>query len=52
MMKSTIFAIAAFMAATSIQAQSLADVLGSVERNNTELKAMLKGNEAILRRAA
>lgn len=34
------------MAATSLQAQSLADVLGSVERNNTELKAMLKGNEA------
>ncbi|HIW44266.1 MAG TPA: TolC family protein, partial [Candidatus Prevotella stercoripullorum] len=46
MMKSTIFAIAAFMAATSLQAQSLADVLGSVERNNTELKAILKGNEA------
>lgn len=45
-MKSTIFAIAAFMAATSLQAQSLADVLGSVERNNTELKALQKGNEA------
>lgn len=34
------------MAATSLQAQSLADVLGSVERNNTELKALRKGNEA------
>lgn len=45
-MKSTIFAIAAFMAATSLQAQSLTDVLASVERNNTELKALQKGNEA------
>lgn len=45
-MKSTILTIAAFVAATSLQAQSLTDVLASVERNNTELKAMLKGNEA------
>ena len=45
-MKSTILTIAAFVAATSIQAQSLTDVLASVERNNTELKALQKGNEA------
>ncbi len=45
-MKSTILTIAAFVVATSLQAQSLTDVLASVERNNTELKAMLKGNEA------
>ena len=34
------------MAAASLQAQSLTDVLASVERNNTELKALQKGNEA------
>ena len=34
------------MAAASLQAQSLTDVLASVERNNTELKALRKGNEA------
>lgn len=45
-MKSTILTIAAFVAATSLQAQSLTDVLASVERNNTELKALQKGNEA------
>ena len=45
-MKSTILTIAAFVAAASIQAQSLTDVLASVERNNTELKALQKGNEA------
>ncbi len=45
-MKSTILTIAAFVAATSLQAQSLTDVLASVEHNNTELKALQKGNEA------
>lgn len=36
------------MLATAIQAgaQTISDVLGSVEQNNMELKAMLKGNEA------
>lgn len=34
------------MAATSLNAQTISDVLASVERNNTELKALQKGNEA------
>lgn len=45
-MKPTILSIAAFALAASLNAQTMDDVLGSVERNNIELKAMLKGNEA------
>ena len=45
-MKPTILSIAAFALAASLNAQTMNDVLGSVERNNVELKAMLKGNEA------
>lgn len=45
-MKPTILSIAAFAIAASLNAQTMNDVLGSVERNNVELKAMLKGNEA------
>ena len=45
-MKSTIMTIAALALAASVQAQTIGDVLKSVEQNNMELQAMLKGNEA------
>ncbi len=45
-MKTTILTIAALAMTASAGAQTISDVLGSVERNNIELKAMLKGNEA------
>lgn len=45
-MKSTIMTIAALALAASVQAQTISDVLKSVEQNNMELQAMLKGNEA------
>ena len=45
-MKTAIVTIAAFMAATSLKAQTLGGVLESVEKNNTGLKALAKGNEA------
>ena len=45
-MKSTIMTIAALAIAASVQAQTISDVLKSVEQNNMELQAMLKGNEA------
>ena len=45
-MKTAIVTIAAMMAAASLKAQTLGGVLESVEKNNTELKALAKGNEA------
>ena len=45
-MKTIILTIAALAMTASAGAQTISDVLGSVERNNIELKAMLKGNEA------
>ena len=45
-MKTAIVTIAALIAAASLKAQTLGGVLESVEKNNTELKALAKGNEA------
>ena len=45
-MKNTILSIVALLAATAAPAQSISDVLRSVEENNVELKAARKGNEA------
>lgn len=45
-MKATILSIAALLIAATAGAQTVDDVLRSVEMNNLELKALLKGNEA------
>lgn len=45
-MKKIILAAMAFTAVVSAKAQDINAVLKSVERNNMELKALLKGNEA------
>lgn len=45
-MKATILSIAALLIAATAGAQTVEDVLRSVEMNNLELKALLKGNEA------
>ena len=45
-MKYTILSIVALLAAASAQAQTIDDVMRSVEQNNVELKAAKKGNEA------
>ena len=45
-MKHTALFIAALLAAAAAQAQTIEDVLRSVEQNNVELKAARKGNEA------
>ena len=45
-MKNAILSIVALLAATAAPAQSISDVLRSVEENNVELKAARKGNEA------
>lgn len=45
-MKKTIFSFAVLLVSAGIQAQSVDDVLRSVETNNVELKALQKGNEA------
>ena len=46
LMKHTALFIAALLAAAVAQAQTIEDVLRSVEQNNVELKAARKGNEA------
>lgn len=45
-MKKIILAVMAFAAVVSAKAQDINAVLKSVEQNNMELKALLKGNEA------
>lgn len=45
-MKKIILVAIAFAAVVSIEAQDINTILKSVEQNNMELKAMLKGNEA------
>ncbi len=45
-MKKIILAVMAFAAVVSAKAQDISAVLKSVEQNNMELKALLKGNEA------
>ena len=45
-MRHTALFIAALLAATAAPAQTVDDVLRSVEQNNMELKAAQKGNEA------
>lgn len=45
-MKKIILVAMAFAAVVSIEAQDINTILKSVEQNNMELKAMLKGNEA------
>lgn len=45
-MKKIILAVMAFAAVVSAKAQDINSVLKSVEQNNMELKALLKGNEA------
>lgn len=45
-MKKIILAAMAFAAVVSAKAQDINAVLKSVEQNNMELKALLKGNEA------
>ena len=45
-MKKIILAAMAFAAVVSAKAQDINSVLKSVEQNNMELKALLKGNEA------